>query len=378
MVIPAPPAMVPPAALLPAAHVAAAHPAPHGWTTYRVRSGDTLVGIAARFRTTEGAIATRNAITNPRALMVGTVLTVPRTSASAKAAHAARATKPTTAAGGTARVYVVRNGDTLNGIATQFSVPLASLLKANHLSTRSFIVVGQRIVVRGAASSTVPRPSAASSTAYRVRAGDTLSSIAARHHTTIAAIARASTISSRALIQPGQVLRVPGKARSTSRSAAPDTFNGVKYPRAIAEAAARNRTLLARRSLPSRSETKALIVRIARQQGVDTRLALAIAYQESGWSQRAVSPANAVGVMQVIPEGGQWASSLVGRRLDLLDTSDNITAGVVMLRSLGRSTSTMENTVAAYYQGLGSLQKHGMYRDTTLYVHNVMALRTSM
>ena len=46
-----------------------------------------------------------------------------------------------------------------------------------------------------------------------------------------------------------------------------------------------------------------MIVRIARQQGVDTRLALAIAYQESGWNQRAVSPANAVGVMQVIPAG---------------------------------------------------------------------------
>ena len=171
---------------------------------------------------------------------------------------------------------------------------------------------------------------------------------------------------------------MPGKGKSTSSSAVPDTFNGHTYPRSIAEAAARNRAILAHRSVPSRSETKAMIVRIARQNGVDTRLALAIAYVESGWNQRAVSPANAVGVMQVIPEGGQWASGLVGRRLDLLRTSDNITAGVVMLRSLGRSTTSMEKTVAAYYQGLGALQKHGMYRDTTLYVRNVMALRTTM
>ena len=42
----------------------------------------------------------------------------------------------------------------------------------------------------------------------RVRAGDTLGSIALRHHTTVAAIARASKVSSRALIHPGQVLRV--------------------------------------------------------------------------------------------------------------------------------------------------------------------------
>ncbi len=174
------------------------------------------------------------------------------------------------------------------------------------------------------------------------------------------------------------MLRLPGTARSSTPASVPDTFNGVKYPRAVAEAAARNRATLARRAVPSRSETKAMIVRTARKHGVDTRLALAIAYQESGWNQRAVSPANAVGVMQVIPQAGQWASSLVGRRLDLLKTQDNVTAGVVMLRALGRSTDSMEKTVAAYYQGLGALQQHGMYSDTKLYVRNVMALRRSM
>ena len=172
---------------------------------------------------------------------------------------------------------------------------------------------------------------------------------------------------------------MPGRSgKATTKATVPDTFNGVKYPRAVAEAAARNRAILARRSVPSRSETKAMIVRTARRHGVDARLALAIAYQESGWNQRAVSPANAVGTMQVIPAAGDWASSLVGRRLDLLKTQDNITAGVVMLRALGRSTDRTEDAVAAYYQGLGALQQHGMYSDTKLYVRNVMALRKSM
>ena len=49
-----------------------------------------------------------------------------------------------------------------------------------------------------------------------------------------------------------------------------------------------------------------------------------------------------------------------------------------MLRALGRSTDSMEKTVAAYYQGLGALRQHGMYSDTKLYVRNVMALRRSM
>ena len=78
-----------------------------------------------------------------------------------------------------------------------------------------------------------------------MRAGDTLGAIAARHHTSVAAIARASGVSSRALIHPGQVLRLPGTARSSTPASVPDTFNGVKYPRAVAEAAARNRAALA-------------------------------------------------------------------------------------------------------------------------------------
>ena len=367
MVIATPPATVPPVALMPASQVSAANPAPHGWASHRVRPGDTLIGIAARYRTTVGALAARNSIRDRHTIVAGTVISVPRTSAPAAKASS----------GGASRTYVVRDGDTLGGIAGRFHVSLASLLKTNHLTASAFIHPGQRIVVRGAASKAAA-PHGRATTAYTVRAGDTLGSIALRHRTTVAAIARASKVSSRALIHPGQVLRVPAKKTSGSTSSVPDTFNGVKYPRAVAEAAARNRAILARRSVPSRSETKAMIVRIARQQGVDTRLALAIAYQESGWNQRAVSPANAVGTMQVIPQAGAWASSLVGRRLDLLRTTDNITAGVVMLRALGRSTNSMEKTVAAYYQGLGALQKHGMYADTKLYVRNVMALRRSM
>jgi soluble lytic murein transglycosylase-like protein len=262
-------------------------------------------------------------------------------------------------------------------------VPLASLLKANRISPSAFIHPGQRLTVRGAAASAAAARGAATSTAkagtYTVRSGDTMSGIAVRHRTTVSAIARASGISSRAVIHPGQRLRLPASAsKASARSSVPDTFNGVTYPRAVAEAAARNRAILAKRSVPSRSETRAMIVTTARRHGVDPKLALAIAYQESGWNQRAVSVANAVGVMQVIPSGGQWASDLVGRRLDLLKTRDNITAGVVMLRALGRATSTTEHQVAAYYQGLGALRKNGMYSDTKGYVRNVLALRRTM
>ncbi|WP_377642115.1 LysM peptidoglycan-binding domain-containing protein [Oryzobacter terrae] len=370
MVFIAPPATVPPQLVLPTAAVSASSTAPHGWAPYTVRAGDTLEGIATRHRTTVGVLVTRNHIRDRHLIMAGTRIQVPRTAA-AKGSGAAKSV-----------VHTVRAGETLSGIAQRYRVPLASLLKTNRLRASAFIHPGQRVTVRGAAATAASARSAARTSAkaatYTVRSGDTLGGIAVRYRTTVGAIARASGISSRSVIHPGQRLRLPGSARTSSSSSVPDTFNGVKYPRAIAEAAAHNRAILATRDVPSRSETKAMIVRTARRHGVDPRLALAIAYNESGWNQRAVSVANAVGVMQVIPSGGQWASELVGRRLDLLRTQDNITAGVVMLRALGRATDRTEHQVAAYYQGLGALQKHGMYKDTKQYVKTVLALRKTM
>jgi LysM repeat protein len=372
MVVAAPPPATP--VLEPvAALVAPSRTAPHGWTTYTVRDGDTLDGIAARHRTTVGAIVARNHVRTPGLIHPGDRLSVPRTAAQAAKAGQAKAR----AAG---RVHVVRAGETMSHIAARYRVPLAGLLKANHLSATSLIHPGDRVVVRGAGSvgsssakASSSRP-AASSRTHTVRSGDTLSDLAARYGTTVPAIARASRISSGSLLRVGQRLRIPARAAH----AVSDTFGGVKYPSAVVAAARRNHDILARRSVPSRSETRAIIVQTARRHGVDPKLALAVASMESGWNQRMVSPANAVGVMQVIPSGGQWASSLVGRRLDLLDARDNVTAGVVMLRALGRSAKSTEQAVAGYYQGLASVQQHGMYSDTKSYVRTIMRLRKTM
>jgi soluble lytic murein transglycosylase-like protein len=87
-----------------------------------------------------------------------------------------------------------------------------------------------------------------------------------------------------------------------------------------------------------------------------------------------VSSANAIGAMQVVPSSGRWASTLVGRRLDLLDAADNVTAGVAILAAL-RAVEPEHLAVAAYYQGLTSVQAHGLYADTRRYVADVLTLR---
>ncbi len=136
------------------------------------------------------------------------------------------------------------------------------------------------------------------------------------------------------MLQVGQKIRIPVTAKLEQTG--PNSFAGRTYPSGVVDAATAHRRLLAERHVPSRSETRAMIVAIARSHGLDPRLALAIGWQESGWNQREVSVADAIGVMQVIPSSGGWASDMAGRHLDLLNTRDNITAGVVILRSLTR------------------------------------------
>ncbi len=105
---------------------------------------------------------------------------------------------------------------------------------------------------------------------------------------------------------------------------------------------------------------KSIVADTARRMGVDPSLALAFAYQESGFDQRAVSPANAIGTMQVIPTSGEWASDLVGRKLNLLDPYDNATAGVAIIRQLIRTSKDLDNAIAGLLPGpvLGQQVRH--------------------
>ena len=338
MVISAPPATAPPVTSLTASTVTAANPAPHGWTTHTVQPGDTLIGIAARYRTTVGAIAARNDIRDRALIVAGTRLSVPRTTAPTVERRRLHRGAGQHGARRAPRRHPRRHRRALRDparLAAQGQPPERARVHPPRPADH-----GARWCRHG-----IRRPCRG----HEQRQDHRLPGAGRRHpglHRHPPPHLRGSHREGERHLDPGRdpprpAAHGPRRRRQGHAHERPkllDTFNGVTYPRAVAEAAARNRAILAKRSVPSRTETKALIVATARRHGVDPKLALAIAYQESGWNQRAVSPANAVGVMQVIPDSGRWASDLAGRRLDLLKTQDNITAGVVMLRALGRAT----------------------------------------
>ena len=105
---------------------------------------------------------------------------------------------------------LVRPGDSLSAIAQRHGVSMAALAGANGLTDHDHIIAGSRLRLPGAA------PPGSTSSGWRVRSGDTLSSIAARAGMSTSALASLNGITDPNLIRVGQVLRVRGVAATVA------------------------------------------------------------------------------------------------------------------------------------------------------------------
>ena len=368
LLVPVPATPVAPALDLTAGNTTDTSIAAEGSRQHTVRDGETAYDIARRYRVSPGALLSRNHLSSGDFIHPGQRLTIPSGSSSSSSGSSSSAARP--ARSGPTRSYTVRSGDTLSGIAARHDMSVDRLRSLNDLD-EGFIHSGDTVRVSGTAAKPAKRATSrpASTSQHTVRSGETLSGIAARHDMSVTRLAKLNHLSTFEHIHAGTKLKVTGQSGAPKKTSK-NTFAGRTYDDDIVAAADRNRATLAERSVPSRTETKAMITRIARQHGVDPSLALAISYQESGWDQRQVSVANAVGTMQVIPSSGEWASQMAGRDLDLLAPEDNITSGVLLLKTLTQQASTTSDAIAGYYQGLASVESNGMYADTKQYVAN--------
>lgn len=114
-----------------------------------------------------------------------------------------------------------------------------------------------------------------------------------------------------------------------------------------------------------------LIIREAQAQGVDPNLALGVAHTESRLNQNAISPAGAIGVMQLMP--GTAKDLGVNPR----DLNQNIKGGVTYLRKmLDTFGGDVSKAVAAYNAGPGNVMKYGgipPFKETQKYVPAVLS-----
>lgn len=336
---------------------------------YVVQPGDTVSHIALRTSTSVQQIVSANGLDGRATIRVGQVLTIP-TAAPAPVAVAPAAT------------HTVVAGDTVWALARAAGTTVEAIVAANGLDAAATIRTGQVITLPGATTSAATTSTGAASgtgtstVSHTVVAGDTVSAIARTYGTSVAAIREANQLNDRALIRIGQTLTVPGATTAGGKASGlvGNTFAGRTYPEATVDAANQNKATLLAVGVPSTAEMQALVRSTARDLGVDPALAQAIAYQESGFNQAAVSPANAIGTMQVIPSSGDWASDMVGRDLNLLDPRDNVVAGVAILARLVETSPDLPTAIAGYYQGQRSVRENGMFDDTRRYVANVQTL----
>ncbi len=185
---------------------------------YTVQSGDTLSGIANRYSTTVNHLASLNDISNPNRIYVGQRLLVRQQASSQTNTNTSSSTANTSSsATGT---YTVQSGDTLSGIANKFGTNYESLASLNNISNPNRIYVGQ--VLKLSANSTTASSThqvtanTTSAGSYTVKAGDSLSAIAARPYgMSYETLARLNNIANPNRIYVGQVLRLGSGSTST-------------------------------------------------------------------------------------------------------------------------------------------------------------------
>lgn len=114
-----------------------------------------------------------------------------------------------------------------------------------------------------------------------------------------------------------------------------------------------------------------LLVELAPDYGIRPRLALAIALAESNLNPLALSPKNAMGVMQLIPETAERFR--VGNPLD---AEQNIRGGLAYLRwLLAYFEGDIALAAAGYNAGEGAVERfRGVppYRETRMYVERIL------
>ncbi|MDD3179268.1 MAG: LysM peptidoglycan-binding domain-containing protein [Opitutaceae bacterium] len=136
--------------------------------------------------------------------------------------------------------YTVVKGDSLWTIAKKNGLTVSELAKTNNLSAGSTLQPGKKLIIPGrpglAAAAYGPVAATGEGQTYKVVSGDSLSSIAKRHGTTVTALKAANNLTSD-LVQTGQELRLPVGAKATAEytaASAASTFTA--SPRAQGEA----------------------------------------------------------------------------------------------------------------------------------------------
>jgi membrane-bound lytic murein transglycosylase D len=108
------------------------------------------------------------------------------------------------------RYHVIASGDNLYRISLKYSVPVASLMSANHIADASMVRVGDSLFIPTAAdiATTPPEPEGPGIVYYKVKDGDTLWRIASQFGVPVDSIYKNNNLTPDTVLTPGLVIKV--------------------------------------------------------------------------------------------------------------------------------------------------------------------------
>ncbi|MCG6814096.1 LysM peptidoglycan-binding domain-containing protein [Moraxella catarrhalis] len=231
-VVSSPPVLVPPPPSRPRPEPAS-RPKPKP-ESYTVRAGDSLTSVAATHGLTVGQLASYNNLANDAHILIGQRLWLVAGKVKRQPVSAQTPSRQSTSTANTnSATHKVSAGESLTAIARKYNISLHALAKENGLSITDGVLIGQTLKLPSDAktanttmANTSSSPSVNKPESYTVRAGDSLTSVAATHGLTVGQLASYNNLANDAHILIGQrlwlvagkVKRQPVSAQQTSQA----------------------------------------------------------------------------------------------------------------------------------------------------------------
>ena len=115
---------------------------------HTVRGGDTLGGIAARYRVSERDLIAINNLPSADHVEIGQTLKLPTSAVLPKPKPVAKAKPTPIKANPNATSHTVARGQTLTQIARAYEVPVASLIDLNTINDPNKVTIGTKLMLR--------------------------------------------------------------------------------------------------------------------------------------------------------------------------------------------------------------------------------------
>jgi hypothetical protein len=129
---------------------------------------------------------------------------------------------------------------------------------------------------------------------------------------------------------------------------------------------------LTKNKIKNKDNIRELIIKYSKQFDVNPLLVTAMIKQESGFNQKVISSAGAIGILQLMP----FTAKDLG--VNPYDLEENLYGGIKYIAYLlEKNDRDIPNSLASYNAGLGAVQKYNgipPYKETKQYVKNIVSI----